>query len=59
MDDPRDQPPLPFDPAVELVRHQTPEEPSREVSFDAFTSLLFEEFVKRSAAARDRERRAS
>lgn len=58
MDDPRDQPPLPFDPALDLVRRQPPEESAREVSFDTFTSLLFEEFAKRSAAARDRESRA-
>jgi hypothetical protein len=58
MDDPRDQPPLPFDPALDLVRSQPPEESAREVSFDTFTSLLFEEFAKRSAAARDRESRA-
>jgi hypothetical protein len=58
MDDPRDQPPLPFDPAVDLVQRTTPEEPVREVSFDALTSLLFEEFAKRSAAARERESRA-
>ena len=58
MDDQRDQPPLPFDPAVQLVRRPQPDEPAREVSADAFTSLLFEEFARRAAAARDRDTHA-
>ena len=57
MGDPRDQPPLPFDPARELVRSDDATAPPREVSFDAFTSLLFEELARRTAAVRERDAR--
>jgi hypothetical protein len=54
MPDPGDQPPLPFDPALQLVKNE-PIEPSHEVSFDAFANLLFQELARRSAAVRNRE----
>ena len=60
MPDDRDQPPLPFDPAVQLLNrergpaHQANDSAPREVSMDAFSSLLFEEFVKRTAAVGQR-----
>ena len=46
---------LPFDPALQLVKSEEPAEPQREVSLDAFASLLFAELARRSAAMRDRE----
>ena len=58
MPDQRDQPPLPFDPALQLVQRDEPAEPQREVSLDAFASLLFAELARRSAAVREREARA-
>ena len=58
MPDQRDQPPLPFDPALQLVENDEPAEPQREVSLDAFASLLFAELARRTAAARDREAQA-
>ena len=54
MPDPGDQPPLPFDPALQLVKNE-PVEPAQEVSLDAFASLLFQELARRSAAVRNRE----
>ena len=54
----RDQPSLPFDPALQLVKRDEPAEPQREVSMDAFASLLFAELARRSAAVRDRDTRA-
>ena len=57
MPDQRDQPPLPFDPALQLVKRDEPAEPQREVSMDAFASLLFAELARRSAAVSDREQR--
>jgi hypothetical protein len=57
MDDPRDQPPLPFDPALQLVKSDHHTVPPREVSLDAFTSLLFEEFARRTAAVHERDAR--
>ena len=59
MPDQCDQPPLPFDPALQLVKKDEPAEPQREVSLDAFASLLFAELARRSAAVRDRETRRS
>jgi hypothetical protein len=58
MSDQRDQPPLPFEPALQLVRNDEPAEPQRELSFDVFANLLFDEFARRSAAVRDSETRA-
>jgi hypothetical protein len=57
MPDQRDQPPLPFDPAPELVNSDEPPEPQREVSLDAFASLLLAELTRRSVAVSDREQR--
>lgn len=57
MPDQRDQPPLPFDPALHLVKHDEPVEPQVEVSLDAFASLLFAELARRTAAVREREQR--
>jgi len=63
MPDERDQPPLPFDPAVQLLNrergpaHEAHDMAPREVSMDAFSSRLFEEFLKRSAAVSDPHRR--
>ncbi len=62
MPDDRDQPPLPFEPATERVprergpAHEAHDTAPREVPLDALSSLLFEEFLKRSAAS-DRTRR--
>ena len=42
MSDERDQPPLPFDPAVQLQKPQPPVEVPHEVSFDVFANLLFQ-----------------
>jgi hypothetical protein len=62
MPDDRDQPALPFEPATErLPRDRGPAREAhdaapREVPMDALSSLLFEEFLKRSAAS-DRTRR--
>ena len=58
MPDPRDQP-LPFDPALQLVKPQPPVEPAHEVSFEVFATRLFEELARRSAAVRDREQRSA
>lgn len=58
MSDQRDQPSLPFDPALQLVNKDEPAEPQREVSFDLFASLLFDELARRSAAVRDHETRS-
>lgn len=55
MDDPHPQPPLPFEPALELVAPRDDGEPAREVSFDAFTTILFEEFLRRSARLHETE----
>ena len=59
MPDPRDQPPLPFDPALQLVTAETPTETQHEVSFEVFADRLFEEIARRSAAVRDREQRSA
>jgi hypothetical protein len=59
MPDHRDQPLLPFDPALQLVKPQPPAEPPQEVSFEVFASRLFEELARRSAALRDREQRSA
>ena len=58
-DDQRDQPPLPFDPALQLVAREAQPEPEREVSLDAFTNILFDEFIRRTAALADRDSRAN
>jgi hypothetical protein len=58
MSDQRDQPPLPFDPALQLVKRDEPAEPQRELSFEVFSIRLFEELARRSATMRDRETRA-
>lgn len=58
-----DQPPLPFEPAVELIGSHEPDvhlahdTGAREVSGDAFSALLVEEFRRRSTALAERERR--
>lgn len=57
-DDQRTQPPLPFDPAVQLISRDHADEPEREVSLDTFSSLLFEEFVRRTNRIDDRRSRA-
>ena len=59
MSDERDQPPLPFDPAVQLQKPQPPVETPHEVSFDVFANLLFQELARRSAAVREREQRSA
>ena len=56
MSDQREQPPLPFDPALQLVKPQPPDdEPQRELSFEVFANRLFEELARRGAAVRDGE----
>ena len=57
-DDQRDQPPLPFDPALQLVARPAEPEAEREVSLDAFSNILFDEFIRRTAALSERESRA-
>ena len=59
MPDQLDQPPLPFDPALQLVKPQKPSETPHEVSLEVFASRLFDEFARRSAAVRDREQRSA
>ena len=59
MSDLRDQPQLPFDPALQVVKPQSPAEPQQEVSFEVFANRLFEELARRSAAVRDREQRSA
>jgi hypothetical protein len=54
----RDQPPLPFEPALQLVSRSADAGSEREVSLDAFTSILFDEFIRRSAALNEPESRA-
>ena len=58
MSDQRDQPPLPFDPALSAKPPQAIE-PPHEVSFDVFANLLFQELARRSAAVREREQRSA
>ena len=57
-EDQRDQPPLPFEPALQLVSRPADEGSEREVSLDAFTSILFDEFIRRTAALNEPESRA-
>ena len=57
-DDQRTQPPLPFDPALQLVSRNHGDEPEREVSLDTFSSLLFDEFIRRTNQIDDRRSRA-
>lgn len=59
MSDQRDQPPLPFEPALQLVKPLPPVDVPHEVSFDAFANVLFQELARRSAAMRDREQRSA
>ena len=59
MSDQRDQPPLPFDPALQLVKPQQLSEVQHEVSFEVFATRLFEELARRSAVVRDREQRSA
>jgi hypothetical protein len=59
MSDRCDQPPLPFDPALQLVKPQPAAVPQQEVSLEVFANRLFEELVRRSAAVRDREQRSA
>ena len=60
MSDEGDQPPLPFDPAEQPLprdhgpAHEAHDKAPREISMDALSSRLFEEFLKRSAAVDDR-----
>ena len=42
------QPPLPFDPALQLIPRDGADETEREVSLDTFSSLLFDEFIRRT-----------
>lgn len=58
MSDERDQPPLPFDPALQL-RPQPPAEPQQELSLETFATRLFEEVARRSAAIAEREQRSA
>ena len=51
MSDHRDQPLLPFDPPLQLVKPLPPAEPQQEVSFEVFANRLFEELARRSAAS--------
>jgi hypothetical protein len=57
-DDQRTQPPLPFDPALQLLHRDSADEPEREVSLDTFSSLLFDEFIRRTNQLDDRQSRA-
>lgn len=59
MSDQRDQPPLPFEPALQPVKPEPPVDAPHEVSFDDFANLLFQELARRSAAVRDREQRSA
>jgi hypothetical protein len=59
MSDQRDQPPLPFEPALALVKPAAQTEPVHEVSVDVFANLLFQELARRSAAVREREQRSA
>jgi hypothetical protein len=59
MSDERDQPLLPFDPAVQLQKPQPPVETPQEVSFDVFANLLCQELARRSAAVREREQHSA
>ena len=59
MSDQRDQPPLPFDPALSPAKPPQVIEPPHEVSFDVFANLLFQELARRSAAVREREQRSA
>jgi hypothetical protein len=59
MSDQSDQPPLPFDPALQLVKRPPHAEPQQEVSFEVFANRLFEELARRSAAVREREQRSA
>jgi len=59
MSDERDQPPLPFEPALALVKPPPQSEPAHEVSSDVFANLLFQELARRSAAVREREQRSA
>ena len=59
MSDERDQPPLPFEPALALVKPPDQGEPAHEVSIDVFANLLFQELARRSAAVREREQRSA
>ena len=54
-EDQNSQPPLPFEPALQLVSADQGAEPDREMSLGDFTSRLFDEFVRRSAALGERE----
>lgn len=54
MPDERDQPPLPFDPALQL-RPQPAAEPQQELSLETFAARLFDEVARRSAAIAERE----
>ena len=51
------QPPLPFEPPLDDVPAATAHEPMREVSLDAFSSQLFEEFRRRTEAVGGRDDR--
>jgi hypothetical protein len=57
-DDQRTQPPLPFDPALQLIPRDVGDEAEREVSLDTFSSLLFDEFIRRTNRIDDRQSRA-
>ena len=57
-DDQRTQPPLPFDPALQLIPRHDADDAEREVSLDAFTTLLFDEFFRRTSQIDDRQSRA-
>lgn len=57
-DDQRTQPPLPFDPALQLISREGDDEPERELSLDTFSTLLFDEFIRRTNRIDDRQSRA-
>jgi hypothetical protein len=57
-DDQRSQPPLPFDPALQLIPRDAADDSERELSLDTFSSLLFDEFIRRTSQLDDRQSRA-
>ena len=58
-DDQRTQPPLPFDPALQLIPRDGVDDTEREVSLETFSSLLFDEFLRRTNRVDDRHQHGS
>ena len=51
------QPPLPFEPPVSLVPASANADATREVSLDALSALLLQEFHRRAASVSERDDR--